>query len=83
MSRQIILEIDEVTARELEAVAPSRDRRRSDFVRQALRRALDEVAEDRMREAYRRQPDDAQPAHFEPEAWERRPAGHRRTRRSR
>ena len=81
MGRQIILEIDDVTARELEAVAPSRDRRRSDFIRRALRAALDRVAEARMREAYSRQPDG--PGVFDPAVWEpARPRG-RRARRSR
>jgi hypothetical protein len=70
MSRQIILEIDDATARELEAVAPSRKRLRSEFLRRALRKALDEAAEARMREAYRRHPDSAEPYAFDPRAWE-------------
>jgi len=73
MTRQLILEVDEATARELDTVAPSRARKRSDFLRQALRRALDVAQEQRMKEAYARQPDDAE-AFFDPEAWETRPA---------
>lgn len=83
MRRQIILEIDNATARELEAVAPSRDRRRSEFLRRALRRALDEEAEVRMKEAYRRQPDDAAPVYFDPAGWEPAPTARRRARRLR
>ncbi|HJR51791.1 MAG TPA: hypothetical protein VJ794_11830 [Gemmatimonadales bacterium] len=82
MSRQIILEVDAATAKELESVAPARDRRRSDFLRRALRRALDEEIEGRIREAYRRQPDDAGAAYFDPAAWEPVPARSRRKRRS-
>ena len=78
MSRQVILELDNATARELESVAPSRNRKRSEFLRRALRRALDEEAERRIREAYSRQPDDAQPAYFDAAAWE--PAPVRRCR---
>jgi len=67
--KQLIVELDEPLARELERVAPARSRRRSSFVRTALRRALDEVAEARMAEAYEAQPD-AEPAHFDPRVWE-------------
>lgn len=73
MSRQLIVEVDEATAQELEAVAPSHARKRSDFLRQALRRALDAAQEQRMAEAYARLPDNAE-AFFDPETWEARPA---------
>lgn len=69
MARQLIVELDEPLARELERAAPARSRRRSSFVRAALRRALDELAESRMTEAYTAQPD-AEPAHFDPRLWE-------------
>ena len=83
MTRQIIVEVDEGTARELERVAPSRARKRSEFVRRALRRALDLEAERRMAEAYRRQPDDPQPELVDPEAWEAPKPAARRPRRTR
>jgi predicted transcriptional regulator len=70
MSSQLIVEIDEAMARELEEVAPARARKRSEFVRQAIRAALDRAAEARMREAYERQPDREEPEYFEPAAWE-------------
>lgn len=82
MSRQIILEVDTVTAKELESIAPARDRRRSEFLRRALRKALDEEIEARMRDAYRRQPDDTGAAYFEPAAWEPVRTRPRRKRRS-
>jgi len=81
MTRQIIVEIDEGTAEELERIAPSRARKRSEFVRRALRQALDAEVERRMADAYRRQPDDAEPEMVDPEAWEpQRPATRRRRR---
>jgi predicted transcriptional regulator len=69
MARQLIVELDEPLARELERAAPARSRRRSSFVRAALRRALDELAEARMAEAYKARPD-VEPAHFDPRVWE-------------
>jgi Arc/MetJ-type ribon-helix-helix transcriptional regulator len=68
--KQVIVEFDDVTAARLEKVAPSRTRQRSEFIRAAVRRALDELAESRMAEAYRRQPDDANDAYVDPVAWE-------------
>jgi predicted transcriptional regulator len=73
MSKQLIVEVDEATARELEAVAPSSARKRSAFLRQALRKALDAAQEQRMAQAYARLPDEAE-AFFDSEAWEARPA---------
>jgi len=78
MSTQIILEIDDALARELEAVAPSRARKRSEFIRRALRQALDAEAERRMREAYANQPDSPDDVYLDPAAWEAR--GKRRSR---
>jgi hypothetical protein len=69
MAKQLIVELDEPLARELERAAPARSRRRSIFVRAALRRALDELGDRRMTEAYRAQPD-VEPAHFDPRLWE-------------
>jgi hypothetical protein len=69
MAKQLIVELDAALARELERVAPARSRRRSSFVRAALRRALDELVEARMAKAYKAQPD-VEPAHFDPRLWE-------------
>ncbi len=73
MVRQLIVELDEPLAQALERVAPVRSRRRSSFVRAALRRALDELAEARIADAYQAQPD-VEPAHFDPRLWEPRAA---------
>jgi Arc/MetJ-type ribon-helix-helix transcriptional regulator len=82
MGSQIIVELDSAMARELDAIAPSRARKRSEFVRRALRAALDRAAEDRMREAYRRLPDD-EPTYFDPAAWDAPLKGSARRARSR
>jgi hypothetical protein len=81
MAKQLIVELDEALARELERAAPARSRRRSSFVRAALRRALDELVDARIAEAYRAQPD-AEPAHFDPRLWEPAPAKRARRRRA-
>jgi hypothetical protein len=82
MAKQIIVEIDEYLARELERAAPAHSRQRSSFIRAALRRELDRFVEARMAEAYRAQPD-TEPPHFDPRLWESAPArkGRRRRRR--
>jgi hypothetical protein len=69
VSSEIRVELGSAMARDLEAVAPARARKRSEFVRLALRRALDRVAEERMRAAYEEHPDDEEPTYFDPAAW--------------
>jgi hypothetical protein len=69
--KQILVEVDDRTAAELERVAPARSRQRSEFIRRALRRALWDEEERATREAYLRRPDDSEP-HFEARAWEAR-----------
>jgi predicted transcriptional regulator len=66
--KQLLIEIDAETAARLEKVAPSRSRRRSQFIRSAIRRALWDVEEAATEQAYRRQPDLAEEA-FDPAAW--------------
>jgi hypothetical protein len=67
--KQILIGLDDETARRLEEVAPGKARMRSRFIRDAIRRSLDAVAEARMAEAYRADPDD-EPAHLDPVEWE-------------
>lgn len=69
MQRQVIVELDAATSAELERVAPARNRMRSEFIRAAIRRALDEAAEKNMADAYRRLPDGKAP-HFDAREWE-------------
>lgn len=66
---QVLIELDPETLRQLEAVAPARSRKRSAFIRAAVRKALWELEEEKTRRAYATDPDD-EPAPFEPSAWE-------------
>ncbi len=68
--KQILIEIEEDVAARLEAVAPARSRRRSEFIRTAIRRALWQLEEEATAEAYRQQPDSAADAYLEARAWE-------------
>jgi predicted transcriptional regulator len=68
--KQVLVEIDDQTAAELERVAPARSRQRSEFIRRALRRALWDEEERRTREAYLRSPDTEGEAYFDPAAWD-------------
>ena len=77
--KQLIVEIDDATAARLERIAPSRARRRSQFVRTAIREALDRALETETAAAYRRQPDGAD-AYVASEEWEARRAPRRRKR---
>ena len=50
--KQLLIEIDDELAARLEKVAPGRSRRRSEFVRYAIRQALWELEEQATAEAY-------------------------------
>jgi predicted transcriptional regulator len=82
--KSVLIELDDDVAASLERVAPARSRQRSEFVRRAIRRALWEIEEQATAEAYRRQPDSAAEAHFDPAVWERVPRtpSRRRSRRA-
>jgi predicted transcriptional regulator len=67
--KQLLVEIDDQTAIELERVAPAKSRMRSEFIRRAIRRALWDEEERATREAYLQQPDEDVVAH-EPDTWE-------------
>jgi hypothetical protein len=69
--KQILIEIDPDTAARLDKVAPARSRRRSEFIRSAIRRALWDMEERATERAYTSQPDSADDTHFDPEVWER------------
>ena len=68
--RAVLIELDNDVAAQLERVAPGRSRRRSDFIRTAIRRALWELEEQATADAYRRQPDSAITASIDPRVWE-------------
>jgi predicted transcriptional regulator len=69
MVKQILVELDPETAARLERAAPARSRRRSEFIRGAIRRALWELDERDTRAAYLRDPDNARTDWPEP-PWE-------------
>ena len=68
--KQLVIEVDDAIADGLERVAPARSRRRSDFIRLAIRRALWDLEERATAEAYRQQPDSAEDAYLDPRVWE-------------
>lgn len=68
--KQLLIEVDEEVAAQLEKIAPGRARRRSEFVRNAIRRALWELEEAATAEAYRQQPDSADDAYVDPALWQ-------------
>jgi predicted DNA-binding protein len=70
LMKQILVELDEEMADRLERVAPARSRRRSEFIRAAIAKALSEVEEQRTAAAYGRQPDGTDDAYLDPRVWE-------------
>lgn len=67
--KTLLIELDDETATRLDRVAPAKSRRRSEFIRAAIRRALWEVDEEATRAAYERAPD-AELVLIDPRAWE-------------
>ena len=58
-------------AAKLEQVAPARSRRRAQFIRTAIRRALWELEEQATAEAYRSQPDSVEDTYVDARVWDR------------
>ena len=79
--KQLLIEVDEATFRKLEQIAPARSRRRSAFIRTAVQKAICEEEERATADAYRRIPDSADDAWFNPRAWEPTPPASRGRRR--
>ena len=72
--KQVLIELDDATAAELERVAPSRKRLRTRFLRTAIRKALDAFQERETAAAYRRAPDSPDDWFLDPEVWDDWPA---------
>lgn len=68
--KHVLIELDPETAARLERVAPGSARRRSEFVRAAIRKALWELEERATEEAYARQPDAPGETYLDPRVWE-------------
>src|SRR5262245_24222181 len=78
--KTLIVEFDDEIAEKLERVAPGRARQRSEFIRNAVRKALWDLEEQATAEAYRRQPD-SESAYLNAGVWEpRRKTGKTRKR---
>jgi predicted transcriptional regulator len=75
--KSLLIEVDDELASRLERVAPARSRRRSEFVRAAILKALWEAEEQATAEAYARHPDSPDAA-FDPAVWEGRGASDKR-----
>jgi predicted transcriptional regulator len=71
--KQLLIEVDDALAAELEKVAPARSRRRSEFIRCAMRQALWDLEEQKMAEAYKQLPDSEVDAYLDPHVWEAQP----------
>jgi predicted transcriptional regulator len=67
--KQLLIELDDEMAEQLERVAPAQSRRRSEFIRAAIRQALWAQEERAVAEAYARQPDSAEAAYVDPQVW--------------
>jgi predicted transcriptional regulator len=65
--KQLLVQFDDQTSALLERIAPGRSRKRSEFIRRAVARALLDELEQRTRAAYETWPDE--PATFNPEEW--------------
>ncbi len=57
--KALLIQLDEQTLTALNRVASPGKRQRSEFVRQAIRKAIRQAEYSAMREAYRKQPDSA------------------------
>ena len=55
----VLIHLDEATSKALDRIAPPRQRKRSQFIRQAVKAAIHDYEYARMKEAYQRQPDAA------------------------
>lgn len=68
--KQLLVQVDDDLAAKLEKVAPGHSRRRSEFIRHALRQALWKLEEQATTEAYRKQPDSEADVYLESSVWE-------------
>ena len=68
--KRMLIEIDDRSARDLERVAPAKERRRAEFVRLAIRRALDLALERTTKGAYARLPSPSDLTAADLEGWD-------------
>jgi len=77
---QVLIHFDEETLRAIDRIAPAAKRKRADFIRQAVKDAIFRNETERMREAYRLQPDSPEGSEIWelPERWEEEKDGKRK-----
>lgn len=68
--KRMLVEIDDCSARDLERVAPTRERKRAEFIRLAIRRAIDLALDRTTREAYRNAPVSGELVASDVEGWD-------------
>ena len=66
--KSILIQLDEDTFSSLENVAPAAKRQRAEFIRSAVRRAIRDAEYQRIKKAYRQQPDSEAEADDWPES---------------
>jgi len=57
---QVLIHFDEATLQAIDRIAPAAKRKRADFIRRAVKDEIFRLESERMREAYRLQPDSAE-----------------------
>lgn len=67
--QRVIIELDDRTIARLNRVGPPRTRKRSEFIREAIRRALNEQLDQDMERAYRAQPQESAETDLDPSTW--------------
>ena len=55
----LLVQLDDATCKALDRIAPAKQRKRAEFIRQAVKAAIRKHEYALIREAYRRQPDSA------------------------
>ena len=78
---KVLIQFEESTLEAIDRIAPAAKRKRADFIRAAVKDAIFRYEQERMREAYRLQPDSAQDAGAWELPHERTDSGVSRTRR--
>ena len=73
--KQFLIEVDDGLAQAIERLVPARSRKRSEFIRMAIRKYIWDLEEQRTEAAYRAQPQDPNDFYFDPESWESLPPG--------
>ncbi len=54
---QVLIQFDDATLKAIDRIAPAAKRKRADFIRRAVKDEIFRLETERMREAYRLQPD--------------------------